>query len=919
MILIPDFRFFLNEFFKAVSSFFLDCTMCLAMVGAFLPLLTASARADESDTFFDDSFVHEIRITFENEDWYSTLYDSHSSDVEDPYFPASFTGDGVSMGTIGVRFKGNSSFRINSEKKSLKLDFDEYDEANDELTFFGLKKLNLNNSYKDPSFLREKLFLDFASQFVPTIRSVHTKVYVNDVYLGLYLAVEQVDKTFIESRFGSSEDGNLYKGAVSDELDNGAQSDFGSDLVWEGSSESAYHDHYQLKTNETENDYSGLVSFIDVLNNGDPAAFPDELESLLNVENALASIALNSLFMNLDSYTGSAHNYYIYQSDETGQFHHIFWDANEAFGSFLQYWSGSDPLQTDPFWHPTSEARPLMEQLWENEDYERLYLKLMAKMLREGFDSETIMSRANVLADIIRADVYADNYKQYSNAAFESNLTSNYGNVYGLEPFITGRVSYLQGVLNTYATQQDIRINEIASGETAPWVELYNAGVGAVDVSGIYLTDTQDNKSKWALPSASLDDGAFVSYWVDGNSSAGVDYSSVALSSEGGVLYLYDSSGTLLDSVVYPALETGVVYQRYSDGEDRFIISDTSTRGSVNVLRENPSVTLYINEILADNEVTLMDPDGSEYADWIEIYNPNEFEVELGGLYLTDDSTLPTQWKIPEGVNVDANSYLVFWCDKDEELGPMHTNFKLSSKGEEIGLYENDLNGNVLVDLVEFDAQDTDVSYGREADGSSEFSFFEIPTPGFGNAGVRILSQLQNYYVGLGYSMALTVEYVGGDAPVLQWFFNDSEIAGAIGDTIVLGAVEEEDAGAYSVRISDGSNQVAAEIAVLQVESRDPEEDTDGDGILNEVESAFGMNPEIKDKHLLPRFVLQDDAFALSYAMSRDDIEYRVETSSDLSTWTIVEPQVDARGLRSYLEPFSTEGAQFFRIRLLHL
>ena len=228
-----------------------------------------AVQADDSDTFFDDSYVHEIYLTFDDAyygetGWYETLYDSHANDADDPYFPASFSGDGVTIDTVGVRFKGNSSFNANSVKKSFKIDFDEYDEDNDELVFYDLKKLNLNNGFKDPTLLREKLFLDFAGHFVAAPRAVHTKVYVNGQYYGLYTAVEQVDKTFVQNRFGDDEDGNLFKGAASDAVD--ANDDFGSDLTWLGSDETAYYANYVLKTNESANDYSQLVEFINILN-----------------------------------------------------------------------------------------------------------------------------------------------------------------------------------------------------------------------------------------------------------------------------------------------------------------------------------------------------------------------------------------------------------------------------------------------------------------------------------------------------------------------------------------------------------------------------------------------------------------------------------------------------------------------------
>ena len=894
--------------------------MLVLMVGSSI------LKGDEADAFFDDSRVHEIRLTFDDADWYTTLYNSHANDVEDPYFPAAFEGDGVSIDKIGVRFKGNSSFRVNSIKKSIKLDFDEYDEENDELSFFGLKKLNLNNSFKDPTMLREKLILDFGRQYVPTIRAVHTRVYINDEYIGLYVAVEQVDKNFIEANFGSDEDGNLYKGAASDDVTGGPQSDFGSDLVWEGSEESAYYDHYQLKTNEEANDYSGLVSFIDVLNNGDPASFPEELEPLLDVDNALASIAINSLFMNLDSYNGSAHNYYVYQSDTDGQFSHIFWDMNEAFGSFLRFWSGSDPLETDPFWHPTTESRPLMEQLWENEDYAQRYLAYHARMLREGFDVETMMARVEELAGIIRTDVYADPNKEYSDANFESNLYNNVGAIYGLETFIEGRVAFLEQALDAYATQSDLKINEVVSlndggyldtsGEAEPWIELYNPGLGEVSLSGLYFTDSELDKTKWALPAQILDDGEYVVFWLDGESSEGVYNANFTADPSGGNLYLYDSAGSLIDRFEYPALEIGNSYQRYPDGGDNVIYSDRSTPAEENQISEEPSVSLFINEILAQNDTVLQDPAGTGFPDWFEIYNPNPYTVDLSGMYLTDNTSIPLQWKIPEGVEIDGEGYLLIWADNDEEQGPTHTNFKLSTEGEELALYDSDINGNVLIDHVVFGQQTADVSYGRDPDGSDSFGLFEVPTPGAGNAGLEILSEGVNYHVGIGATIFLSAEVEGFGTLNYQWLLNGNPIQDATGVSLEIGSIAAEQAGDYALSVSNGHSIVSGDIAYVMVDVLDPNGDSDDDGVDNMLESAFGMNATVPDAYLLPTFTYNDGTVGFSAEVYRDDLYCFVESSDDLNSWSIEQTLTPGAGLWLFSVPVSEGENKFFRMRM---
>jgi len=139
---------------------------------------------------------------------------------------------------------------------------------------------------------------------------------------------------------------------------------------------------------------------------------------------------------------------------------------------------------------------------------------------------------------------------------------------------------------------------------------------------------------------------------------------------------------------------------------------------------------LYVNELMADNDTTIQDPDGTGYPDWIEIFNASSSTINLGGMYLTDDAGDPTQWQIPAGVTVGPGAHLLFWADNDEEQGDTHTNFKLSADGEYIGLYDTDGNGNALIDGTDFGAQSTDISLGRCPDGGDDWTLFTAPTPG---------------------------------------------------------------------------------------------------------------------------------------------------------------------------------------------
>ncbi|MGA1841336.1 MAG: lamin tail domain-containing protein [bacterium] len=143
---------------------------------------------------------------------------------------------------------------------------------------------------------------------------------------------------------------------------------------------------------------------------------------------------------------------------------------------------------------------------------------------------------------------------------------------------------------------------------------------------------------------------------------------------------------------------------------------------------------VYINEFMADNDSVIADPnDPNSFEDWIELYNAGENTIDLGGMYMTDDLTNPAKWQIPSGITIPSGGYLFFWADNDDEEGIFHTNFNLNKDGEQIGLFDTDSRGNMLIDKVVFGEQIIDISFGRLCDGEEPLVFFENSTPDYSN------------------------------------------------------------------------------------------------------------------------------------------------------------------------------------------
>lgn len=142
---------------------------------------------------------------------------------------------------------------------------------------------------------------------------------------------------------------------------------------------------------------------------------------------------------------------------------------------------------------------------------------------------------------------------------------------------------------------------------------------------------------------------------------------------------------------------------------------------------------VYINEVMASNSSSYEDEISDSYPDWIEIYNPNNYEVNLSGYYFTDNPNKLTKHSIESSNQniIPAQGFQVYWAHGDDSFSPLHISFKLSASGESLLLIAPDKQ--TIIDSISFGKQATDISYGRENDGSNNWIFFEESSPNQSN------------------------------------------------------------------------------------------------------------------------------------------------------------------------------------------
>ena len=146
------------------------------------------------------------------------------------------------------------------------------------------------------------------------------------------------------------------------------------------------------------------------------------------------------------------------------------------------------------------------------------------------------------------------------------------------------------------------------------------------------------------------------------------------------------------------------------------------------------SQSLVINEIMSANGDYVSDFEGS-FPDWIELHNPSEEPIDLTDYALSDREN-EAKWTFPSA-QIEAGGFLVIFASGKDLVsnGEMHTNFKLSSLGEQVFLYNKEL---VLIDRLDFPEMFTNQSFGRSCDPSQPPGFLQAPTFNDSNCNVPI-------------------------------------------------------------------------------------------------------------------------------------------------------------------------------------
>lgn len=668
--------------------------------------------AQEPNPVYIDNLIPTVRIIIDPDSLNVILAPENAeSDYE---FPAVFIFDNSTavdtVENIGFRLRGNTSRY--AQKKSFKVSFNSFEKGR---KYYGFEKLNLNGEHNDPSIIRSKLCWNlFNSLQIPSSRANHVKLYINDVYYGLYINVEHIDENFVKDRFGNN-GGNLYKCL------------WPADLDYRGSDPDLYkftsgnRRTYELKTNTDLDDYSDLSDFIESLNFIPDSLFY-EFEKMFNVDGYLRILAVDVAVGSWDDYWYLKNNYYLYYNPETALFEFIPYDYDNTFGID---WVGPDWGHRDIYaWGHDSEARPLATRILAVQEYRDRYSYYLNKLLHGAFQPDSLFPRIDAIHAMIASAAEQDTFRSLDYGYDFDDFNNSYeqalgGHVeYGLKSYITTRRNSILAQLQLHDIPPIIK-----NVRYSPAIAQANQ---VIDVTA-YIEDEDPNPVVQIYYALNAQNGSPVSMFDDG-------------------LHQDGQAGDLIYGGQIPAADT--------NGTIRFYISATDAGNAQSLIPRNAPAEqfsvkvgfeapkLFINEFMASNESTVSDA-FDDFDDWIEIYNDDTAAVWLGDKFLTDNLTNPAKWSLPD-TTLQPGAFLLIWADDEPEQGPNHATFKLSANGEAVGIFQAQGESFVAIDSVTFGQQQTDMSFGRSLDGGPEWQHFANPTPGYSNEIVNAIVENTN-------------------------------------------------------------------------------------------------------------------------------------------------------------------------------
>jgi len=466
-------------FFKKMLKFYILVLLIVYQSLAYSDFIRDYKRADIFELTDDNVITFKVNILDEDfaeikKQALDPPIDINGFDSSEDFKTKNATLEVSVNGTVKTFDKLNFSLGGSSSRYFAKQGYNIKLRGNQDL--FGRSHFRLRPDSREATYLRSKLACDIHNRLgIPSISANYATLYINGEYMGLYVLMDAIKKSWIKYVYGEDDPQYLYQCKSMNNL-----------LTVNTSG------HSCTNLNELITNHSEWFKFLVQLDNAESA---EDIEDIFDIDLFLKEMVFEYLSGSWDHYINYGHNFYLYKPVNGGKWQYLMYDFDAEFGQDIDNAYSKTLSKTKQTNFPEydfiemSRKRHLLDILILRDSTR--FDNILRDIVTETFNPTVLFPHIDKLKEFIRPYVELDkkkgengeypgriNYstgKEYTFEQWEANCeftevnTTSSFKAYGLKEWILKKYNYVCKKYNincdpnyeNYSYEVDSRVKEL--------------------------------------------------------------------------------------------------------------------------------------------------------------------------------------------------------------------------------------------------------------------------------------------------------------------------------------------------------------------------------------------------------------------------------------------------------------------------